>query len=125
MTKYVVQDPTDRILDFFERANRRQSKRLQKILKEAGATQEEIDSVDIDKQRDKEQQDFEEAKRVTNELLIDLRKQTETMLVPVKEGNIIRFETRKVTADERLQALANTAEIIKQLKSGDAQVITQ
>ena len=116
---------TDRLLEFIEYINRRQSKMLQEILKKAGATQEEIDSVDIDKQREKERKEFEEMKKDTSELLEKIRKQNETMLVPIQEGNIIRFETRKVTDEERMQALMNIAKIVKALKNGDVQVLPQ
>ena len=116
---------TDRLLEYFEYTNRRQSKMLQEILKKAGATQEEIDSVDIDKQREILKKEFEEEKREAGEILEKIRKQNETMLVPIQEGNTIRFETRKVTGEERMQALMNMAEIVKALKSGDAQVLPQ
>ena len=116
---------TDRLLEFIEYTNRRQSKMLQEILKKAGATQEVIDSVDIDKQREIWKKEFEEGKREAGEILEKIRKQNETMLVPIQEGNTIRFETRKVTGEERMQALMNMAEIVKALKSGDAQVLPQ
>ena len=116
---------TDRLLEYLEYTNRRQSKMLQEILKKAGATQEEIDSVDIDKQRDILKKEFEEGKREAGEILEKIRKQNETMLVPIQEGNTIRFETRKVTGEERMQALMNMAEIVKALKNGDAHVLPQ
>ena len=116
---------TDRLLEYLEYTNRRQSKMLQEILKKAGATQEEIDSVDIDKQREILKKEFEEGKQEAGEILEKIRKQNETMLVPIQEGNTIRFETRKVTGKERMQALMNMAEIVKALKSGDAQVLPQ
>ena len=116
---------TNRLLEFIEYTNRRQSKMLQEILKKAGATQEVIDSVDIDKQREIWKKEFEEGKREAGEILEKIRKQNETMLVPIQEGNTIRFETRKVTAEERMQALMNMAEIVKALKNGDAHVLPQ
>lgn len=116
---------TNRLLEFIEYTNRRQSKMLQEILKKAGATQEVIDSVDIDKQREIWKKEFEEGKREAGEILEKIRKQNETMLVPIQEGNTIRFETRKVTGKERMQALMNMAEIVKALKNGDAHVLPQ
>ena len=116
---------TDRLLEFIEYTNRRQSKMIQEILKKNGATQEEIDSVDIDKQREIWKKEFEEGKREAGEILEKIRKQNETMLVPIQEGNTIRFETRKVTGEERMQALMNMAEIVKALKNGDAHVLPQ
>lgn len=116
---------TNRVWEWLESINRRQSKLLQEILKESGASQEEIDAVDIDKQLEKEQKEFEEMKKTSNELLEKIRKENEFMLVPIQEGNIIRFEKRRVTAEERMQALMNMVEIVRDLKSGKAHAISQ
>ena len=116
---------TNNVWEWLESINRRQSKLLQEILKESGASQEEIDAVDIDKQREKEQKEFEETKKARNELLEKIRKENEFMLVPIQEGNIIRFEKRRVTAEERMQALMNMVEIVRDLKSGKAHAISQ
>lgn len=110
---------TNNIWEWIESINRRQSKLLQEILKESGASQEEIDAVDIDKQREKERKEFEEMKKTSNELLEKIRKENEFMLVPIQEGNIIRFENRRVTPEERYKAMMQLADIVKGLKSGE------
>ena len=110
---------TDRVWEWLESINRRQSELLQEILKESGASQEEIDAVDIDKQREKERKEFEEMKKTSNELLEKIRKENEFMLVPIQEGNIIRFEKRRVTPEERYKAMMQLADIVKGLKSGE------
>lgn len=110
---------TNGIWEWLEETNRRHSKLLQEILKESGASQEEIDAVDIDKQLEKEQKEFEEMKKTSSELLEKIRKENEFMLVPIQEGNIIKFENRRVSPEERFKALMQLADIVKGLKNGE------
>ena len=62
---------------------------------------------------------------ISNEMREKIEKTQESMLVPIQEGNIIRFESRRVSSEERLNALMNMAQIIEALKTGHAHVLTQ
>ena len=62
---------------------------------------------------------------ISNEMREKIKKAQEFMLVPIQEGNIIRFERRRVSSEERVNALMNMAQIIEALKTGKAHVLPQ
>ena len=62
---------------------------------------------------------------ISNEMREKIKKAQEFMLVPIQEGNIIRFERRRVSSEERVNALMNMAQIIEELKTGKAHVLPQ